>query len=205
MTQSRTEFVTRHYYQLQGLRLVPLGLILLCFAVGNALGWMDQRDVSPHIRATFLTRVGLVMWVALLLALAAPFYYRRRYGSVEPLDRSARNRWITATAVGFLFLIPIDRRLDWPVSLHVMVVGLSLVVTAWHDGNARRHYMTAGLVWLAASLLPELDVSPRGLTIATFGLGGVTLIACGIGDHLLLTRTLVTPKGKDDDAYAAAV
>jgi hypothetical protein len=205
MEQDKIRFVTANYHQLQGLRLVPLGLLLALWASLDVLGFFDPARFPPGNRTTALTRIGYAYWLGLLLALAAPAYYRYRYGSVDPFDRRSRNRWITAAVIGFFVLVRIDRDLQWPVSLHLLLVSIALFVTVWQDGRVRRHYLAPALIWLAVSFLPALDVSPAHLRMTLFGLGGLTLVGCGIGDHLLLTRTLARPRTTDDAPHAAAV
>jgi hypothetical protein len=70
----RVQFVTRHFQSLQGLRhWVPLGLLLL------SVGGHTYFDNRPYLllRAVFFA-------AALGLAFAAPRYYRRAFGFVEP-------------------------------------------------------------------------------------------------------------------------
>ena len=203
MEQNKVQFVTANYHQLQGLRLVPLGLFLALWASFSWLGFFDPARFPPGDRAKVLTWIGLAFWLGLVLALAAPAYYRYRYGSVDPLDRGSRNRWITAAVIGFFVLARIDRHLQWPVSLQLLLVSLALFITVWHDGRVRRHYLAPALVWLAVSFLPAWDVSPALFRMTVFGLGGLTLVGCGIGDHLLLTRTLAIPRTTDDAPHAA--
>jgi hypothetical protein len=202
MDANEIRFVTANYAQLQGLRLVPLGLFLVvCVLVGEA-GLLDRAGHPRGIPAEVLTRMGLVCMLAFLLALAAPLYYRYRYGSIEPLGRRARNRWITIAVVGFLVLARVDRQLQWPVSLQLLLVSVSLFVTVWRDGWVRSHYLAPAIVWLAASMLPAFDVSRMDIVL---GLGGLTLIVCGLGDHRLVTRTLTTPRIDDDDSCSTSV
>jgi hypothetical protein len=203
--QSRIRFVTANYHQLQGLRLVPLGLFLALWAVLDLLGVFGHARFPAGLPAKLLTRVGAAYNLGLLLALVAPLYYRYRYGSVDPLDRRSRNRWITAAVIAFFVLGRVDRSLEWPVSLQLLLVSVSLFVTVWHDGRVRAHYLPPAILWLGASFLPTVNAPPSALEITLFGLGGLTLIACGIGDHLLLTRTLATPRTTDDAAHSAAV
>jgi hypothetical protein len=53
-------------------------------------------------------------------------------------------------------------------------------------------------MWLLAACWPMLGGSPPGARLALCGLGGLTLIVIGIGDHLLLSRTLATPPSPGD-------
>ena len=89
--------------------------------------------------------------------------------------------------------------------LHLLLVSASLFITVWHDGRIRAHYLAPAVAWLVASLLPTLNLSSANLKMTVFVLGGLTLIWCGIGDHLLLTRTVATPRTTDDASQPAAL
>jgi hypothetical protein len=205
MEQDKIRFVTANYQQLQGLRLVPLGLVMGLWALCDVLRFLEGAGVPARDRATVLTRIGLACWLGLILALAAPVYYRHRYGSVDPIDRHTRNRWITAAVIGFFVLGGMGSNPEWPVSLQMLLVSVALFITVWHDGRVRAHYLAPAFVGLAASFLPVLDAAPADLKIALFGLGGLTLIGCGIGDHMLLTRTLAKPRTTDHAPHSATV
>ena len=75
----------------------------------------------------------------------------------------------------------------------------------WHDGRMRAHYLVPAVAWLVVSFLPTLNMSPAATRLTVLGLGGLTLIVCGIGDHLLVTRTLATPRTTDDASHPATL
>ena len=197
----RIRFVTANYYQLQGLRLVPVGLILVLLGLLDAV-WLPPTGGAD--RASVLTRVGFAFMLLLALAIVAPVIYRLRYGSIAPVDRGWRNGWITAAVIGFFALYRLDRFLQWPVRTSLLLVSASLFITVWHDGRIRAHYLVPAFAWLAVSLLPVLNLSAGDAKLTLFVLGGLTLIWGGIGDHLLLTRTVATPRTTDDVSQPAA-
>lgn len=197
MERQKIRFVTANYAQLQGLRLIPIGLFLVLTAF-DVLGVFDRQGLSAADRAQALTRMGLLAWLAIGAALAAPLYYRYRYGAVEGFDRRRRDRWITAAVLGFFVLSRVDRNLDWPVSLSLMLVSVSLFVTALNEHWVRPYYPVLAAMWLLAACWPMLGGSPPGARLALCGLGGLTLVVIGIGDHLLLSRTLATPPSPGD-------
>jgi hypothetical protein len=197
MEHQKIRFVTANYAQLQGLRLIPIGLFLVLTAF-DVLGVFDRQGLSAADRAQALTRMGLLAWLAIGAALAAPLYYRYRYGAVEGFDRRRRDRWITAAVLGFFVLSRVDRNLDWPVSLSLMLVSVSLFVTALNEHWVRPYYPVLAAMWLLAACWPMLGGSPPGARLALCGLGGLTLVVIGIGDHLLLSRTLATPPSPGD-------
>jgi hypothetical protein len=202
MDAIKIRFVTENYSQLQGLRLVPLGVFLVLCAVVDGAGLLDRAGHPHGIPAEILTRIGLAGVLAFLLVLAAPLYYHSRYGAIDPRVRRVRNSWITVAVIGFVVLARVDRHLQWPVSLQLLLVSVSLFVTVWHDGWIRRHYLAPALAWLAASMVPALDAYRIAVLLS---LGGLTLVACGLGDHRLLTRTLATPRMDDDDSCSTTV
>ncbi len=173
--------MTANYHQLQGLRFVPLGMFLLVWGVLGFLGTLDAGDELSRLERTrVLTRVGLVFWLALLSSLAAAM-------------------------IGYLVLARMDMALHWPVALHLLLVAAALFITVWSDGPVRFHYLLPASVWLAYSFLPGLAVSAADIRSVTLVLGGLTLITCGLGDHLVLTRTLTKPSRTDDVSQSATV
>jgi len=202
MEHNKIRFVTANYHQLQGLRLIPLGLLLVL------LGTLPIGLPPPALgadRARYLTWIGFAFMLLVALAVLAPVIYRRRYGSVDPIARGWRNAWITAAVVGFLVLGRLDRLVQWPVSMRLLLVSASLFITVWHDGRIRAHYLVPAVAWLVVSFLPTLNMSPAATKLTVLGLGGLTLIVCGIGDHLLLTRTLATPRITDNASHPATL
>jgi hypothetical protein len=202
MEHNQIRFVTANYHQLQGLRLVPLGLLLVL------LGMLNSGLVPPAfgaVRARYLTWIGIASMLLVALTVLAPVLYRRRYGSVDPVARGWRNAWITAAVVGVLVLGRLDTLVQWPVRTSLFLVSASLFITVWHDGRMRAHYLVPAVAWLVVSFLPTLNMSPAATRLTVFGLGGLTLIVCGIGDHLLVTRTLATPRTTDDASHPATL
>src|SRR5262245_1583148 len=101
MEYHQIRFVTANYYQLQGLRLVPLGLLLILLGMlGNVL----SPPAFGAARAEYLTWIGLAFMLLVALTLLAPVTYRLRYGSVDPVARGWRNAWITAAVIAFVAL-----------------------------------------------------------------------------------------------------
>jgi hypothetical protein len=203
MEHNRIRFVTANYQQLQGLRLVPLGLLLMLLGVINSA--YDRLPPVGAARASLLTWFGFAFLLLIGLTMMAPVLYRLRYGSTEPFDRGWRNGWITAAIVGFLVLLRFDRLVQWPVRMSLLLVSASLFITVWHDGRIRTHYLVPAVVWLVVSFLPILNLSPAETRLTVFGLGGLTLIVCGIGDHLLLTSALAIPRTTDDASHPATL
>lgn len=75
-----------------------------------------------------------------------------------------------------------------------------LSVTVAIDGWLRVHYLLPAVLWAATSLGPLAGWVPSRAWILT--LSGVSLLVCGIGDHLLITRTLAPATGGSHDFEA---
>lgn len=93
----RIRFVTRHFNELQGLRiLVPLGLIALTAGfIGRFrvfFGPLLRIHLGPFVPLVFLLVAPMVVVSALLLIGFSPFYYRESFGVVErpPVDPSGQ-------------------------------------------------------------------------------------------------------------------
>jgi hypothetical protein len=191
MLHRKIRFVTANYYQLQGLRLVPLGVFLLLVGA-NGRGWFDWLPGRPVNPPGDLGIVWgpLAFLAAIAAALAATAHYRRRYGAVAQYGRRRRNWLLGLAMVGFFALAQVDARVEWPILFSPLLISVSLFVTVWADGWVRAHYLFGAIAWLAVSLMPAFQPEPATALLAYYGAGGLTLIVCGIGDHLLITGTL---------------
>jgi hypothetical protein len=188
-------FVTANYMQLQGLRILPLGICVILVCIWAIL----QID---H-------RLTLVVPLIILAATAYAFwridrFYTQHYGRVKP---SSRLRWkeiVLMVLGGILGLASfwVDNSLRPPVS----VVGLMFVAAMlmdyfrvnWRD-NWREFwfYPAFALVILVVDLLPVLagpDFWPslgiRSKLVGTFLVFGVVMIPLGLLSHRYLLRIL---------------
>src|SRR5690242_19310167 len=112
MTRDRIRFVTAHYYQLQGLRLMPLGVYLLALGA-STLGWLSWLPGDPA--RTSARWLGAIFGLALTAAVAATAWYRRRYGGLAPLSRVRRNGWILLATATFVAAAQVDQYANGPV------------------------------------------------------------------------------------------
>ena len=190
MLHDRIRFVTANFYQLQGLRLVPVGMYLL-FIAADAVGWMDWLPGKPVDGPDAAGNAwGLLAFAwAIFGALAATAYYRRQYGAVTQYGRGRRNAMLGVAIAWFVALAVVDVQTEWPVLLSALLVSVSLFVTVLVDGWLRTHYLAGAFAWLAVGLVP-LVAPETPVALAYGGAGGLTLIVCGLGDHRLITGTV---------------
>lgn len=89
----RVRYVTKHYEQLQGLRYVPIGLVMLAvyaFPISMSEGsfLFTFLQALPKVAQTvlpsaFLYLGFLILAVAVVLSLLIGEHYRKRFGNVE--------------------------------------------------------------------------------------------------------------------------
>ncbi len=184
--------VTRYYDHLQGLCLVPFGVLLLLVAVWKA-GWWPWFDKwQPLSGMLFLGLTMLLVWRIRL-------YYRYTFGHVHQLPGSRRNGNILAILfLGGLYLIGLaEYQWQWPVSGTGLFTAVVLVIYYFQTGSFRPHYLVLAALMLIVSLLPLFGVlqaaqvylwGPDGaIGVALFGF--IWLVG-GLVDHGFLSRTL---------------
>jgi hypothetical protein len=72
-------------------------------------------------------------------------------------------------------------------------VAAALVLTVRADGWVRAHFLIAAMPWFATAWIPTLHHDGTSRLVSYALAGGIALIVCGVGDHRLLSRTLIDP------------
>jgi hypothetical protein len=189
-------YVAAHYAQLQGLRLVPLGVVFLGMAA-----WRDGVPL-PFIDPAWAPRIGaLAVLFALLAGLVINAVYRRRFGAVQPLHAFAGASGLVLTFVVAVALVAVQGLVSWPVSLPLAFVGAVLAYTAIVQNGLRRHYLWVAVPCLFLANAASFGIPPNTLQIMLDLLIGGGLLIAGIGDHLVLRRVLTPPAS---EAYVDA-
>lgn len=177
----RIHYVTEHYAQLQGLRLLPLSVPFLLSSL-----WRVATSAPP-----FLAPSGWAAVVAVALAVSVPIgrYYTRQFGQAQPLRWRAALSLLAITAA-FFWLEWVQEIRPLPVPLPVLFVAVLLARLGLAADRLRIHY-----VWIAAAcatfaLLPALGVPAAARAAALDGLIGGGLAVAAIGDHRVLRRAM---------------
>jgi hypothetical protein len=183
----RLRFVTERYPHLQGLRLIPLGLPFLVSAA-----WRDgQLEWVPGTAG-----LGPGLWflalllTALVISVAMGSYYRHRFGTVEP------KRDLTSVLAGLLFAVlflcslGMQDILPFNISLPAVVIGTGVGYLGVAGGQQRTHYLALAALSLFFATLGSFGVPLHARDVLLDDLIGIGLIVIGVGDHLLLRRTL---------------
>jgi hypothetical protein len=117
----KTWFITFNYSNLQGLKAVPLGLLLLVVVY-----WAN----SQHGPASNLSLPILVSLGAAILYWWVDRYYKTRYGRVERTWKQTRAEYIVGI-LGCIVALPaiyVDLTHNYPVSMVGLVFALAFVV-----------------------------------------------------------------------------
>jgi len=186
----RLRYVTERYEQLQGLRLVPLGIPFLLSSAWRSgqLTWVPWTTT-----AGIGARIWFVALVtgAVALSLLTKTYYERRFGDVQ----SALT--IKAPLAGFvftaLFIVSSSLQPDTrtAVSIPAVIIALGLGYVGMVGGLLRPHYVMVAVCVALFATLGTVGITLHMRDVLWDQLTGIGFVVIGVGDHLLLRRTLV--------------
>lgn len=97
-SKERIEYVTRHFAELQGLRIIPFALYLLAGAAYDAT-WSYPGHRTWGMGLLWLIGVGSLLAYARLGS-----YYRHHFGNVQPRRNRRQQRLISLLFISFLVL-----------------------------------------------------------------------------------------------------
>jgi len=200
---ARIRFIATNFTNLQGLRAVPLGalLVLVCLWANNLQS--PARDLTLPL--TYLV-------LAALLLIAIDRYYLHAFGRVQRTSESRRLEWLLSAVAGMLALggFVLDTTRELPVSLLGLVSAFGLLVdyirVTWLVRGRFLLYYPIGAVVIAVLSLLNLVVPDwwqvfglRDQLIAIAIAIGIYVILSGIWGHLFLLRTLPSsPEATDE-------
>jgi hypothetical protein len=177
---NRIRYVTEHYAQLQGLRLLPLSAPFL-------LASLERMAGVPFVPAGLWTLVALT-------ALAAPYsigrYYARRFGQAPPLRWRSGMLTLLGSCAGFLWFEWLQETLAPSVSLPLLFVAVALARLGLVAGRLRIHYLWIAAAVAAFAMLPHDGISADTRAAAAHLLVGGGLVVAAIGDDRILRRVL---------------
>ena len=190
--------ITVNFSTLQGLKMVPLGLLLTVVSLWANSGTGPRRDVLFP---------GACVVAGFFLYYLISRYYARVFGTVQPTAAMRRNEIIRGVLGGILglaaFLADVTYKL--PISFIGLVLGLApLGEHLWlsRQSRVRVEPVIIGVTVLITilSLLPLAGVNwwqPLGIRSRLVGvcvITGIIFVALGIWEHIRLVKLLPPPE-----------
>ena len=188
---AEVRYVTTHLPVLQGLRLVPLGL--LCSAVGLEGFVNSGRHSAPTVLGGL--SLGLALIVVAIATDALSRHYQRTVGQVNP---APQKWWVPTGPARWVLAYWLLRLLDGPravVPLALLIPPALVLHLALSHAARRRHYLLALPPLMAVFALAAQGATTEVLEPAIWSSLGWTLIVGGVGDHMVLRAMLSPPAG----------
>lgn len=190
----RVQYIAANYYYLQGLKIVPLGIIFVVWAAMRG-GLIQSNEWIYEFLSVWGFAIGFGLYGFIQL------FYDRVYGRAgfemclpEPGKRLASFARMTAIVVALIGAAMLDQWLQPPVLLFGLTIAGLMLVYYWPRRDFAMHYMIMALLIAAASLLPLISMltgdGSLKPAVASFAMVGLVFIVGGILDHLLLVRTM---------------
>lgn len=204
----RVRYVTANYERLQGLRVVPLGIVFLVLSALTLLR-LDVPGIAFEEERVFLNVLLFFGGVLGLLAALSFGYviggrYEQLYGKTRRPPLRGRTVVLFLLAyVSFEVAHIADIALRTPVYLPYLLLGVVGTVFWWRERRFRVHYLICAVSFLIVGLLPSLGVLPRGYFEQPgllFSMLGLFSIVIGLADHRLLTKTMKSLPEENVDA-----
>lgn len=197
---SQIRFIAANYSRLQGLRMVPVGALVLFVAM-----WNNARE--GDLGGPILAIAG-----AILLYWLADRYYAGMFGQITPTPSQLRMDFIVSVAFSILAVLGflLDEAARLPVSALGVVFAVALAVDFWLATRSVRgealalfpENFVAAIVILVFSILPVFGISwweSAGFKSQVNGIlamDGLVLIIAGIWGHIRVTRDLSPAEAK---------
>ena len=180
----RIRYITEHYEQLHGLRLLPLSVPFLLAAWWDLVPLTKPTTVSA--RAAELT----LLVIAIAVSFPIRSYYQRRFGRVPALPWRSGVVPLLGQCALLVGAEIVREWAGWQFPLPLLVVAILLARVGLQAGHLRRHYL-----WLAGACIVAMVLSPFHLPANVRALEFDLLIAGGlmtsaIGDHRVLRQAL---------------
>lgn len=184
---ARVRYLIQHYPQLQGLRLVPLGLVFVAIALWHdgQLAWLPGTD-EGGIRFWLLGALA----IAVVVSYAIGAYYRRLFGTLTFAPFQSGGPRIAAIGAVLFGSFVLQDTFRWSLSLPLVVVGIVLAYIGVTQRLMRGHYIGIAVACLVMANIDAFGVPARTQRIMLDLLIAGGLLVGGIGDHLVLMRSL---------------
>ena len=192
MTDPQTaRYIAGNYNSLQGLTTVPLGIILILVGLGKHFHLPELQWQNPYFSSFVILAIAFIA--------AGKYFYRQRYGRVQPHSSMKRVGLELLGVLGVFGLVYLDNTLlaDVPISFTVLGFSCIYLFIPFFERGRRRYYWICGALLVAAALSPMLQITSK-TDLFLFGWLnylslGVAVVLGGLLDHRFLAHTLAPP------------
>lgn len=200
---SQIRFIAANYSRLQGLRMVPIGLLVLFTGIWNN---SRQGDLSGPLLS--MIGAGIFYWLI-------DRYYTRVFGRIIPTPAQLRRDLIVSVSFCILAMLSfvLDSAEILPISALGVVLAGALMADFWLATRSVRgeavasfpENFFASIVILVMSILPLFGIAwwkSLGFNAQLEGmlaLDGIVLIIAGTWGHIRVTRDLSAGEAKQND------
>ncbi len=205
----RIQFLAKNYKALQGLALIPYGVLGLFSTVWSV--WLrplffPQGMSVAGVFLYMLIEGGIVIGLVRLITQ----YYRRTFGQINipSLSGPHPDSYISAWALICIVLLICGTVLDLHLHLYVCLFGVAVAATLflrwYYMGKILHYYLVLAAIVLALSFLPMLNGTIYNLLFLhgpdQYGYFinpgiGILLTTVGLLDHLALLRNISLVRG----------
>ncbi len=206
----RLRYVTRLLGSQEGLNTALIGTLIFFSEILNSSGWWTLLAALALVGSFRVYLAAYQRWI--------PEYYQRRFGTVQ-VAREPWSKWGARFFLAFLVLLFIG----WPLAphLHAMISDPARQINLWPSllfmllffSSVRRHMPSIErqrLFFLLGVLVAVSSIAGYGILhpdarqvglwkVLNAGELGLSLIAMGLYDHIILVRTLPRRVAEGDD------
>jgi hypothetical protein len=200
------QFIAANYSRLQGLRSIPVGMLVVFVSVWALYNQGPTADLSAPI---------LVTIVAALLYWLADHYYNRVFGKVKQTPHQRKWEFVSSVGFGVLGLLAfgLDTTEVLPISTLGLVFAISFFEYFWRTNKPEwgtiftlfPENAVAAILVLVVSMLPLFGISwwsalgIKSQVVGVFMVVGIVIILTGIWGHIRMVHLLSTMEAKSDD------
>ena len=203
---TQIHFIASNYSKLQGLREVPVGMLVVFVSVWAMYNQGPTSDLTAPLLAFIGS--GLLYWLA-------GHYYDRAFGRVKQTPRQRKREFIASILFGLLGLLAfwLDTALLIPFCALGLVFAGALFENFWSATESVRkesialfpENFAAAILILFVSILPVFGLNwweafgMKSQVVSVFMVIGIVIILAGIWGHVRILRNLPMAEAKTND------
>jgi peptidoglycan/LPS O-acetylase OafA/YrhL len=168
-----------------------MGVIFILVGLGKLFHRPELKWQNPYFSSCVIPAMAFIA--------AGKYFYRRRYGMVQPRASTKRFGLGLLGIIGVFGLMYLDITLlpDVPISFTALGYSCIYLVIPFFEKGRRRYYWICGALLVAAALSPLLQIASK-TDLFLFGWLnylslGVAILLGGLLDHRFLAHTLTQP------------